>query len=702
MAGEMDNYNELDNIGALYPSGGDHHFYDTFNSSARNLVYQQIYDDLLGKYGWDAIWADNTEPQPYPDSINMRTVNTSLGKGVLYVNAYPLQHSKGIYERWRAIGPNQKRVYVLTRSAYGGQQRYATTCWSGDINCDFTTYAKQIPAGLNFSIAGMPYWTTDIGGYWGHPGRIDWTTSASNELFTRWFQYGAFCPIFRIHGGGSRELYGSQWSSTTKANLLTIDNLRYRLMPYIYSLAWKVTSEGYSIMRPMVFDYQNDTNVFNIKDQFLFGPAFLVNPVTSAGATSRSVYLPSGTWYDFWTGSTINGGRSTSISTPLSQIPLFVKAGSIVPMGPYIQYATQSIDPLEIRVYKGQDCSFTLYEDQGDTYNYENGQYSTIQFAWDEAAQELRIGARSGSYSGMPTNRTFNIVYVSSNHGAGVDVSSADDVINYNGSQVGPTIEPTPVQTEGPTPTPNQEPVYSGGPYTLNGTSDYVDLPDGITGDLYDFSVACWVRLNTLDTWSRIFDFGGDANVFMMLTPASGNTGYPYFCITTSGNDGEQGVNGTGALPAGSWQHIAVTRSGNTGILYINTQEVGRNTGMTLNPADLGNTTNNYIGRSQWDHDPYLNASIENFVVYNRALSASEVSALGSTPPGGSGTLGDANGSGAIDIVDALLIAQYYVGLDPSGFIASNADTNCDGSIDIVDALMVAQYYVGLITSFSC
>jgi enterochelin esterase-like enzyme len=263
-----------------------------------------------------------------------------------------------------------------------------------------------------------------------------------------------------------------------------------------------------------------------------------------------------------------------------------------------------------------------------------------------------------------------------------------------------PTAEPTPVE---PTPTPNQEPVWSGGLYTLNGSSDYVDLPDGLTNDLYDFSVACWVRLNSLDTWSRIFDFGGDTNVFMMLTPASGNTGYPYFCLTTSGNDGEQGLDGTSELLTGSWQHIAVTRSGSTGILYINSQEEDRNTGMTLNPADLGNTTNNYIGRSQWSHDPYLNGEVDDFVVYNRALSASEVSALGSTPPGGgSGTLGDANGDGAINIVDALLIAQYYVGLDPAGFIEGNADTNCDGSIDIVDALLVARYYVGLISGFQC
>jgi hypothetical protein len=263
-----------------------------------------------------------------------------------------------------------------------------------------------------------------------------------------------------------------------------------------------------------------------------------------------------------------------------------------------------------------------------------------------------------------------------------------------------PTVIPTPDPTPVPTGTPNQEPVWNGGPYTLDGSSDYVDLPDGLTDDLNDFSIACWVNVSSLDTWSRIFDFGVDTNIFMMLTPSSGNTGYPYFCITLTGNDGEQGLNGSSALPTGSWQHLAITRSGDTAILYINTQEVDRNTGMTIHPADMGNTVNNYIGRSQWSNDPYLNGEVDEFVIYNRAVSAQEVAALGSTPPGQTGTPGDPNGDGTVDIVDALLIAQYYVGLNPAGFIPENADTNCDGSIDIVDALLVAQYYVGLINSF--
>ena len=438
-AGELDNYKALDGIGALFASGGTHHFYDTFDADARTLVYQQIHDRLLGKYGWDAIWADNTEPQAYPDSVNVRAADTALGKGALNINAYPLQHNKGLYEGWRKLGPNDKRVYILSRSAFAGQQRYAAATWSGDIDSNLPTAVKQVPAGLNYALAGMPYWTTDIGGYWGHD--LDWSSSDNNELFTRWFQFGAFCPVFRIHGGGSRELYGNQWSATTKANLLAIDELRYRLMPYIYSLAWKVTSEGYTIMRHLVFDYPKDKNVFDIKDQFMFGPALLVNPVLTAGATSRNVYLPAGTWYDFWTGANEEGGRTASFPAPLSQLPLFVRAGSIVPLGPNIQYATESADPLELRVYPGADATFTLYEDAGDTYDYESGKYATVTFSWNDAQHQLTIGARAGTYEGMLASRTFNVVIVGADHGTGGVVTAAPDkTVTYSGAGLVVTV----------------------------------------------------------------------------------------------------------------------------------------------------------------------------------------------------------------------------------------------------------------------
>jgi len=429
---DQDNFKALNAITtpakALFPSGGTHHFYDVFNVDARTLVYQQIYDRVMNKFGWDGIWADNTEPQAYPDSVNVHSVDTALGKGALNINAYPLQHVKALYEGWRKVGPSTKRVYVLTRSGWAGTQRYGASVWSGDIDSAMATYAKQIPAGLSIALAGMPYWTTDIGGYTGTP---------TEESFTRWFQFGAFCSIFRIHGQATKELYANQWSTTGKANLLAIDTLHYRLMPYLYSLAWKVTNEGYTIMRHLVFDYPTDSNVFNIGDQFMYGPAILVNPVTSAGATSRSVYLPAGTWYDFWTGSTATGGNKVTADAPLSKIPLYVRAGSIVPMGPNIQYATESIDPLEIRVYKGANGIFTVYEDEGDTYNYETGKYSTITFTWDDTAGKLSISDRKGTYTGMPASRTFNLVWVAANHGNGVDVTAtADQVVQYDGSAV--------------------------------------------------------------------------------------------------------------------------------------------------------------------------------------------------------------------------------------------------------------------------
>jgi alpha-D-xyloside xylohydrolase len=337
-----------------------------------------------------------------------------------------LQHSKALYEGWRKVGPSTKRVYILTRSAWAGIQRYSAAEWSGDISASLGTLVQQIPAGLSYGLSGMPYWTTDIGGYTGTP---------SEELFTRWFQFGAFCSQFRIHGQAPKELYGSQWSATGKANLLAADTLHYRLMPYIYSLAWKTTNEGYTIMRHLVFDYQTDTKVYGIADQFMYGPALLVNPVITTGATSRSVYLPAGTWYDFWTGATATGGTTVTADAPLSKIPLYVKAGSIVPMGPNIQYATQSIDPLEIRVYAGQNASFTLYEDEGDTYNYETGQYSQITFTWDDTAKKLSVGARAGTYTGMPASRTFNVVWVGASHGTGADVTAtADQVVKYDGT----------------------------------------------------------------------------------------------------------------------------------------------------------------------------------------------------------------------------------------------------------------------------
>jgi len=430
------NYEEYSGINALYPSYGTRHYYDPHNEQARTVYWRQVRDQLFAKYGWDAWWADADEPDTYPDSYDRNTANTALGKGCLYYNTYPLMHTSSVYTGWRNDIAN-KRLFTLSRCAFPGSQRNAAACWSGDISCNWTDFRRQLSAGLNFCLSGIPYWTTDIGGYATNWGPTNWSTTGNRELFIRWFEYGTFCPIYRIHGVDDKSLLSDFWDASTKRILLNYDKLRYRLLPYIYSLAWRVTSANYTIMRHLVMDYRTDAGVVNIDNQFMFGPSMMINPVSSTGATSRPVYLPGGEWYDFWTGKKISGGQTITAGAPLDTLPIFVKSGSIIPMGPEIEYATQSIDPLEIRVYRGSDAHFVLYEDEGDTYNYEVGQYSLIAFAYDEASRQLTIGTRQGTYSAMPQNRTFDVVFVDNIHGTGIGVSAVyDTVVQYDGSEV--------------------------------------------------------------------------------------------------------------------------------------------------------------------------------------------------------------------------------------------------------------------------
>lgn len=427
------NYQSLKDIDAIYPSGGSHHFYDPHNDEAKEIYWNQANTQLFSKYGWDAWWADNNEPQGYPDAVERKNFMTAKGPGVTYYNTYPIEHTAGFYQGWRKDIPD-KRAFVLSRSAFPGQQRYATAAWSGDILSTWNDFQNQLSAGLNFCLSGIPYWTTDIGGYF----YVDWSTPNNNELMVRWFQYGAFCPIFRIHGQGEKSMVSTSTLTPSTINKLAkIDKLRYRLMPYIYSLAGKVTHENYTMMRHLVMDYRNDSRVWNIDNQFLFGPALMINPVTSPGMTQRSVYLPEGDWFDFWTGEHHTGKKNILTSAPLDIIPIFVKAGSIVPMGPFIQYASESVDPLEIRVYKGADGTFVLYEDEGDTYNYEEGAYSEIPFYFDYEAGKLTIGQRQGSFEGMLESRTFKIILVDASHGIGLEVSTEyDAIIQYAGNEV--------------------------------------------------------------------------------------------------------------------------------------------------------------------------------------------------------------------------------------------------------------------------
>jgi alpha-D-xyloside xylohydrolase len=446
------NYDQLQNAGGLTAitwknvmSGEYDNYYDAHDSVARDIYWNQTNTQLFSRYGWDGWWVDQCEPDNGGLLDARRQAAFTIGRGIDYFNSYSLMHSTGLYKNWRHDIPNQ-RVFLLTRQAYAGQQRNATTLWSSDITCTFSELTIQVPQALNACLSGIPYWTSDIGGYhlnWTAP---NWALAANRTLFTRWFQFGVFSPIFRIHGKGERALFSNNWDAKTKIILLNYDNLRYRLLPYIYSLAWKVTSENYTMMRALTFDFRNDVLTHSIQDQYMFGPAFLVNPVTST-ATSRSVYLPSGsTWYDFWTGKKYSGGQTITASAPIETMPLYVKAGSIIPMGNFHQYATEDPgDTIEVRVYPGADGDFTIYEDENDNYNYENGHYSLIPIHYMDATGQVTIGDRIGSYNNMPVDRVFTVVVVQENHGVGVGVSpDYKCIFNYNGSEVTSVTRATP------------------------------------------------------------------------------------------------------------------------------------------------------------------------------------------------------------------------------------------------------------------
>jgi alpha-D-xyloside xylohydrolase len=296
--------------------------------------------------------------------------------------------------------------------------------------------SHQVAAGLNFALSGYPYWTTDIGGYW-QPNDRPPDDPEYQELYARWFEFGVFCPIFRTHG---HRAHNELWTyNKVEPILLTFDKLRYRLMPYIYSLAWKVTNDDYTMQRPLLMDWRADPKTWNIVDQFMFGPALLVNPVLKQDATHRSVYLPqSARWYDFWSGATLEGNHEVDADAPLDRIPLFVPAGTILPLGPEIEYAAQApAGPIELRVFRGANGNFDLYQDEGDNYDYEKGAHALIPLRWSEASKTLTIGERQGEYPGMPKQMTFHIVWVSAGHGVGEGVEiRPDKTVQYEGKTI--------------------------------------------------------------------------------------------------------------------------------------------------------------------------------------------------------------------------------------------------------------------------
>ncbi len=428
-------------------------FYDAFNPDARKMLWSQMESQIF-RHGIDAWWMDATEadlrPTPTLDGQRDYAHPTALGSGSRVLNAYPLMNSAGIYEGQRAVAPNQ-RVFNLTRSGFAGIQRYAAAIWSGDSSSTWSAMRKQIPAGLGYSLSGLPYWTMDIGGF-SVPGRYgsnDPVLKAAQpdaveewrELNTRWFQFGTFVPFLRAHG---EYPYREMWefggeTHPAYAVHLKFDRIRYHLLPYIYSLAGAVTHENGTIMRALVMDFGSDAKARDITDQFLFGPAFLVNPVTTFQARSRSVYLPgTGGWFDFWTGTALAGGQTIEAAAPYDTMPLYIRAGSIIPFGPELQYTQEKpADPITLCVYAGADGAFTLYEDDGLTYGYEQGAFARIPLRWNDATRTLLIGARSGSFPGMQAERTFQIVLVAKNHPVGFSFApKIDQTVHYRGAAI--------------------------------------------------------------------------------------------------------------------------------------------------------------------------------------------------------------------------------------------------------------------------
>ena len=433
-----------------YPSGVK--VYDAFSPVARDIYWKYL--RKLYDYGVDAWWMDSTDPDFFnPRESDYEHLVTG-GTWRSLRNAFPLETVRGVYESQRKDYPTSpKRVFIMTRSSYAGQQHYGSNMWSGDVNSSWDMLRKQVPAGLSFSLTGNPNFNTDIGGFFCNAYNTRGPGSAPKnpqfqELYVRWMQYGLFCPVFRSHGADApREIwqFGKKGEPVYDAIEKQI-RLRYRLIPYLYSTAWQVTSNNDSYLRPLFSDFAADKRVWDIADEFMFGRSILAAPILDPQYTEEKIirtdamtgwnreketgdkrqetaidwtvtktatkYLPKGAvWYDFWTNKTYKGGQTVTLQTTLDRVPMFVRAGSILPLAPEMQYVGEkSWNNLEIRVYPGADGSFTLYEDEGDNYNYEQGYYATITFVWNDKARTLTIGTRQGGYKGMILDRQFTIV----------------------------------------------------------------------------------------------------------------------------------------------------------------------------------------------------------------------------------------------------------------------------------------------------
>ena len=424
-------------------------FYDAYAEGGRKMFWRQVDETLYSRYGRkiDAWWMDASEPNLRDclpmDYFKWLITPTALGPSTEYLNAYSIVNADAIYNGQRGIEPD-RRVFLLTRSGFLGEQRYSTATWSGDIGTSWTDMRIQMAAGLDFSMSGIPFWGMDIGGFsvmskFYNPANLDeW-----RELQTRWHQFGTFVPLFRTHGQWPRRELWNIAPAGSKAyeSILWYMQLRYRLMTYLYSMAGAVYLNDYTIMRGLPMDFPDDPAVRDLSDQWMFGPALMACPVSEYKARSRSVYFPEGGWYDFYTGEYFAGGRSRSIPAPYERMPLFVRAGSIIPFGPEIEWTGQKPDDdICLYIYAGADAHFDLYEDDGESYAYERGAYSIISISWNDAERELTFSPRQGSFPGMLENRRFRVVVVDPNKPHGYDPDAADDYTNYNGELFFTTI----------------------------------------------------------------------------------------------------------------------------------------------------------------------------------------------------------------------------------------------------------------------
>ena len=449
-------YKELQKIGALlpfdtWPRNKGVLPYDPFNPKARDIYWKYL--SHLYQMGFDAWWTDSTEPDHFEETAETDAHQTYDGSWLSVKNAFPLMSNRGIYEHQRAMKGNKKRSIQMTRSGSFGIQRYATFSWSGDIKASWQEMKNQVPSGLNYTLCGIPYWNTDLGGffYW------DYEQSPHNpavqELQTRWMQWGTFMPLMRNHCSSPMvsEIYEfgkkGDWAYDAMVDAV---KLRYRLLPYIYSMMGEVVQHSGMMMRPLVMDFANDVKARRLNDEYMFGHALLVKPITDPMYTWKddqkrgheiypdirqakapvSVYLPTSIWYDFFTGERYEGGRTILRPTPITDMPVYVRAGSIIPFGPDVQYSDEkNWQELEIRVYPGADGTFTLYEDEGDGYNYERGAFTEIPFSWDDSTRTLTIGPRKGSYKGMLRERRFTIIVAG-------HTSSQPQTVSYSGEAI--------------------------------------------------------------------------------------------------------------------------------------------------------------------------------------------------------------------------------------------------------------------------